>query len=426
MELPVSRQTAHGIVDIGVISTDDSQPQFAYSPEYLRNPQRGPLSFSLPLREKPFSEEEFRPYFEGLLPEGPERRALAARLAVREDDYLEILARCGIDCIGDVILNKSAYTETVSYRPVELDKLNTKTGAVNRSALMQSQSRLSLAGTQSKIGLYHAPDAPLSEAWYQPLGGAPSNYIVKFANEELPDLLVVEFLSLACARACGLETAETHLLNPSTPLLCSRRFDRKEAAGGLVEGLSAPLRLHQEDFAQALGLLPASKYAELSPSTANVVADFMQRRFTTPGIARLAFARRALFDYLIGNCDNHLKNLSIVYSESGAVCRLAPAYDIVSTAYFPRFSRQMGMAVGSTRDIDAVRPDDLKLFACQAGVSTRMLRGIAEDFEAHAAPALRDAASSLEEQGFGAAPYIADDLEDEMAPRLSVILAAFA
>lgn len=425
MDLTVSRQTASGIVDVGSIrSIESPHPLFSYSPEYLADPRRGALSLSLPLQSDSFPENEFRPYFEGLLPEGDERRALAANLAVREDDYLAMLARCGVDCIGDVILDRRAYAAPAAYRQVELASLKSTAASSASRARIHTESRLSLAGTQSKIGLYHDGSAGISEGWFQPLGGAPSNYILKFADGELPDLLTIEYLSLACAKACGLEVAETHLLSPRAPVLCSQRFDRKEGAGGIVDGLPAPLRLHQEDFAQAMGLLPASKYAELQPSTAQSVAHFMQRRFSAPGLARLAFARIALFNYLIGNCDNHLKNLSISYSEDGRSFRLSPAYDIVSTAYFERFSRQMGMALGATRDIDEVGPRDILAFSRQAGIGPRLLSGVVERFESSAVPALRKAASALAEGGFDAAPYICDDLEGELAPRLRVLQAA--
>lgn len=55
-----------------------------------------------------------------------------------------------------------------------------------------------------------------------------------------------------------------------------------------------------------------------------------------------------------------------------------------------------------------------------------MFGSIAHDFQTRAVPTLRNAASSLASQGFEAAPYIEDKLEDEMAPRMEIILAAFS
>ena len=85
----------------------------------------------------------------------------------------------------------------------------------------------------------------------------------------------------------------------------------------------------------------------------------------TPGdIDQLA--RIAVFDYLVGNCDNHLKNLSVLH-EGGHV-RLALAYDVVRTTFFERFSREMGRRLGSTRSIDDVRPSDFALLAKDLGM----------------------------------------------------------
>ena len=41
-----------------------------------------------------------------------------------------------------------------------------------------------------------------------------------------------------------------------------------------------------------------------------------------------------VFNYLIGNTDNHVKNLSLLYSEDLKLIRLALAYDIVSTIVY--------------------------------------------------------------------------------------------
>lgn len=158
------------------------------------------------------------------------------------------------------------------------------------SAKLQSESRLSLAGTQSKTGLFHDENASIDEGWYQPLGGAPSNYIVKYASADLPDLTVTEALSMSAAHACGVRIAPFALLGDTFPAMCSKRFDRIENLGASVAVaantsdriLRAPLRLHQEDFTQALGLMPGSKYAELEPSTAKAVADFIQTHFAAP------------------------------------------------------------------------------------------------------------------------------------------------
>ena len=85
----------------------------------------------------------------------------------------------------------------------------------------------------------------------------------------------------------------------------------------------------------------------------------------------------------------------------------------------------MGMAIGGTRDIDAVAPSDLAMLSKQMDVAPRLLHGVVEGFQSHAVPALRSEAEKLAALGFSAAPYIADDLESKLAPRMQVLRESF-
>lgn len=199
------------------------------------------------------------------------------------------------------------------------------------------------------------------------------------------------------------------------------RFDRMEASGETIDGRAAPARRHQEDFAQALGLAPSSKYAELPGGTAKTVARFLRAYSAAPALDVRNLLEITLFNFVIGNVDNHLKNLSVLYSPNWKTIRLAPAYDLVPTAYYARFSRKMGMALGSTRDIDAVTADDIRELAVQIGVSGRLLRKTARALDERIVPALRAEAERLDKRGFPDAPFISDDLEEDMAPRLKVL-----
>ena len=56
---------------------------------------------------------------------------------------------------------------------------------------MGMASRLSFAGAQSKVGLYHVGDDPL-EGWYVPRGAAPTTHIVKAPTRVFPNQTVNE------------------------------------------------------------------------------------------------------------------------------------------------------------------------------------------------------------------------------------------
>ena len=187
-------------------------------------------------------------------------------------------------------------------------------------------------------------------------------------------------------------------------------------------------KLHQKQFES----LPEEKQykggrtvdellQDMAEGNVQVIADFLRRRSAQPARDLRAFASLILFNYLIGNCDNHLKNLSILYAPDWQSFILAPAYDLVSTTYFARFSREMGMAIGEHTDIEEVTTADFAILADQLGISMRVLRNIVDTFAEKALPSLREEGTQLASEGYDAAPYIADDIEEDIAPRLEIL-----
>ena len=94
-------------------------------------------------------------------------------------------------------------------------------------------------------------------------------------------------------------------------------------------------RMHQEDLCQALGLTPDFKYQKEGwrlPSF-RALAELLEVNSLWPGLDRLAGAQAAVFHFLMGNADAHAKNISLLHVRDGM--RLAPLYDVVSTAVYP-------------------------------------------------------------------------------------------
>jgi len=56
-----------------------------------------------------------------------------------------------------------------------------------------------------------------------------------------------------------------------------------------------------------------------------------------PILDTLSLLKWALFNFLIGNADSHAKNLSFLYA--GGTIRLAPFYDLLSTAVYERVNK---------------------------------------------------------------------------------------
>ncbi len=416
----VARLAYNQPIIVGILS--DGGDSFAYDDDYLRRSDAVPLSLSLPLRSAPFPEIEHRPYFEGLLAEGMARRALAEELQIAEDDYLSLLVQCGRDCIGDVLIlgeEEEPALEPFSYEPLEREGLMGIFRGFPESAAENAASRLSLAGTQNKVGLAHNPDVPIEHEWLRPHGLAATTHILKTSH--LRDLPEIEYLCMHAAAACGIVVARTHLLDMPIPVLAVERFDRQI---DMINGTLRVRRLHQEDLTQAFALTPGSKYAELPGGSVPTIANLIKRNSALPAHDLEQFARTLLFCYAIGNCDAHLKNYSITLSASKhgkPLLALAPMYDLVSTTRYPNFSRNLAMKIGGAQTIDDVTPGSLATLAHDLGIAQSALRRFARDIVNNLIGAINSVGKGGEGPVLASTPYIGDDLIEEAVPRIEVL-----
>ncbi len=89
-----------------------------------------------------------------------------------------------------------------------------------------------------------------------------------------------------------------------------KRFDRVTPdAGRSVDGLPIPYRLHQEDVFQAKGISRELKYEPTGVNYLGLIVDAVRRASTNQMEDRFLVGYNQLFDYAVGNCDNHLKKL---------------------------------------------------------------------------------------------------------------------
>jgi len=386
---------------------------FSYDRDYLTGPVAVPLSVALPLQEKPFSESKTHNFFDGLLPEGFTRRSVAWWARASEEDYLSILAALGRECIGAIqILPENEHSPAPSYRKMTLAQVQAlaREGA-SKSAEIVTQTHLSLTGASGKVGLYRNPS---DEAWYLPRGDAPSTHILKQSHVRFRHIITNEQLALLTARKLGLETAESFIVNTGDGkdddvLFAARRFDRKfppESRTHIVDGLAVPLRLHQEDFAQALAIPASEKYEKPGTHYLHDMFALLRKVSSDPIEDQLKLWRTLIFDYLIGNTDNHLKNYSLLYSPDLKSIRLAPAYDIVSTAIYDQSTREMAVRIGDEHTLDDVTRNSFLSAASEAGLGTRLAMKYFDQMTEHFPSAMEEAVSRLEEEGYSEAAFL--------------------
>jgi serine/threonine-protein kinase HipA len=179
--------------------------------------------------------------------------------------------------------------------------------------------RLSLAGAQDKL-----PVVFDGQRIGLPTGGQPSTHILKpaiSARASVQDSVFNEGLCLALAQAMGFPTAQARIFGvQGRQVLLVARYDRRVGADG------QPVRIHQEDFCQALGVVPEMKYQNEGGPDLKACFDLL-RKVTRPSAPQvLRFLDAVVFNALIGNHDAHAKNFSLLYArgtDAGAAVRHA-------------------------------------------------------------------------------------------------------
>ena len=425
-----------GGVLVGVLVKGDCEPfyGFTYDEAYLKMSSAMPLSLSLPLSARRYTGHEAMPFFEGLLPEGDVREAVARQFHVSALRPMELIRVLGKDCAGDVVVlgedDSCDLPEEAAYVPLPnaLEEIaRYPYGAISR---LRAEYRLSLAGGQEKIALFHDDRASLVEGWFAPLAGAPSSHIIKpQVTDRFPFLALNEFMCMEAARAMGFDVPDAAIVPGEHPLFVVRRYDRERAE---ESGEGAPQmlqRVHQEDFCQAIGLTSGEKYETQKTHHAQDMAAILVGYAVCPIEALGELFRRIALNYLIGNCDAHLKNYSLFIRE-GAAVSLAPVYDLVcATIYDGRFggelSKSMGVRIGDHLNIDRVTPSDFILLARDMRQPKRVATTILEEL-AGSLEAAFDAAAA-ESAKFGAnndAYAMAQRIVEGAAKRKDVMLKA--
>lgn len=350
--------------------------RFGYTGDWLSNPAAVPISQSLPLEAKRFSQRECRGFFAGLLPDDSKREIIARNLGISARNDFAMLERIGGECAGAVTFVAEGHdlpAQENAYRPLEPHALAEMIRALPRRPLLAGEEgiRLSLAGAQDKIAVHVSGDTISL-----PLLGSPSTHILKPAVERFEGLVFNEAFCLRLARAVGLRVAEARIGQvEGIDYLLVERYDR--ARGSQAHPAGGLQREHQEDFCQALGIAPDQKYqAEGGPSLKQCF-DLVRRVCATPVVDLQALLDAVIFNWLVGNNDAHGKNFSLLYRgnfRAGFQTLLAPLYDLVCTAHYPELSQKMAMKVGGEYDPERLGDGHFERMAAEASLARPLVK----------------------------------------------------
>ncbi len=357
-----------GQTRVGCLSIDDRRLfSFQYSKKWLTSPDAFQISISLPMQKDTFSHDKVKSFFSNLLPESAVRELIAKRLGISDKNDFMLLKLIGGECAGAItILPESEIPESphqYTYRSLSDEQLEDLIKHIPRRPLLAGQEgiRISLAGVQEKIALFYK-----DSTFYIPANGAPSNFILKPSMTHFQSSIENECFCMMLANAVGLNVPPVRIVRKEAQkVLLIKRYDR-------VVDNDFLMRLHQEDFCQAMGLSHELKYqADGGPGlkacfdivrsySANPIKDFQQ------------LMQWVFFNYLIGNMDGHAKNLSFIYQAKQI--RIAPFYDMLCTDIYEDLSQKLAMKIGGENRPEWIMERHWKRFSEEITINNTILK----------------------------------------------------
>jgi serine/threonine-protein kinase HipA len=294
-------------------SADNRQYVFAYDPG-VESPV-AQVSLTMPVRLDSWTSRDLHPVFQMNLPEGALLEAIRRAIAkLAGEDDLTILRVTGGNQVGR---NRFSLPEDSAPGVVEtresLDALLTypDTNELFHDLVTRYALRSGISGVQPKV-LLSATERGTTTA---------GDYIVKSWGSDYPQLAANEFFCMTAMRRAGLPVPEFHL-SENGGLFIMKRFDI--SADGTALGF--------EDMCSLQALGTARKYDSSYERVARSIRDFVSGEHLQP--AREQFFSTMVLSCLMRNGDAHLKNFGVLYERPGGPVRMAPVYDVVTTAAY--------------------------------------------------------------------------------------------
>ena len=339
---------------------------FSYNETWYRDWLTGTvpqISMSLPVAS-PDRFQDATHFVAGLLPDSIRHRNLLAAEMDIEDDPCDFafLAKMGRDAAGALIVIPENETPARNSAPsiswLENEEFANHLRSLPKRPLLFDDEGgiiLSLAGVNDKTAVVFSKGRI-----GLPKNGFPSSHIVKVDIPGLEDSIRTEQFCLDVANMIDLKVPKSKIMTfEDQTFMIMSRYDRVMRNGSLA-------RIHQEDFCQALGFMPARKYQRHGGPDWPDCFELI-RKSSNQAEDRKSLLEHAVFQYLCGNPDAHAKNYSLVYRGEPSGVRLSPLYDLNNAAAhrhnFKTTRPIMAMSIGTQNNSEKIRETDWRQFA---------------------------------------------------------------
>jgi serine/threonine-protein kinase HipA len=353
-------------IEAGRLDYEQGRLSFTYDSEWRGRRGAIPISLSMPLTAASHTGAKVSAFIWGLLPDNELIiQEWARRFQVSARQPFGLIGAVGEDCAGAIQFVTPDRVETILSGALDgIEWLSTADVAERLAGLRTNRGawrrpgdggQFSLAGAQPKIALIKKEGR-----WGIPTGRTPTTHILKPPSSDLEAHAENEHFCLSVLRRLGLPVAQSYVQHFEEEVaIVIERYDRLATQQGII-------RIHQEDFCQALSVPPDRKYQNEGGPGLRDIISLIREVSQAPQEDVATFADAAIFNWIIGGSDAHAKNFSILLAGAGRA-RLAPIYDVASILpYSPQVQFQdikLAMKIGGEYRLSDIGLRHWKRFA---------------------------------------------------------------
>ena len=195
------------------------------------------------------------------------------------------------------------------------------------------------------------------------VGALGGNYIFKPPSNDFPEMPANEHLTMCIAESFGIQVVPSSLIRLQSGELSyiTKRIDRE--SGGEKK--------HMLDMFQITEAFDKykSSYEKIGKALGNYSSNTL--------LDKLFFFELILFSFLMGNNDMHLKNFSMIETDTG--WSLAPAYDLLNaTIVNPDDKEEMALTLNGRKN--KLEKIDFEMLADNLGLTQKQTEGVFQRF----------------------------------------------
>lgn len=219
---------------------------------------------------------------------------------------------------------------------------------------------ISVPGVQAKLSMSLIKEASKQTATRLTVVGAlGGQYIFKPPSEHYPEMPANEHVTMRIAETYGIRVAPSSLVRLASGELSyiTKRVDRTTQGE----------KIHMLDMFQITEAF--DKYKSSMEKVGKALHEYSSNTL----LDKIFFFELAVFCFLTGNNDMHLKNFSMIESQSGWV--LAPAYDLLNVSIInPDDTEELALRLDGKKK--KLKRNDFELLGKELGLTNKQIQGV--------------------------------------------------